>query len=239
MSRIARILLVEDDESLGATLSENLILDGHQVDLAVTGESALQNFESNHFDLVILDVMLPGQSGLDTLKALRLKSACPVLMISAKGSARDRIAGLELHADDYLTKPFHLREFQLRVQALLRRPTAAKAIDEAESLEALEIGAATFDFTAREVRYRSTSEVLTEKEIKLVKLLHSRRGQVVSRNEILDLVWGVEQNPSARTVDNFVVRLRKWIEKDASAPEFLISHRGVGYALKHAKREEE
>lgn len=236
---MSRILLVEDDESLGATLSENLILDGHQVTLETTGESGLQQFAGGHFDLVVLDVMLPGQSGLETLKALRLKSNCPVLMISAKGSSRDRIAGLELEADDYLPKPFHLREFQLRVQALLRRPANARGVDLSDMTGSLEIGEACFDFSAREVRYRGTSETLTDKEIKLVKLLHNRKGQVVSRNEILDLVWGVEQNPSARTVDNFVVRLRKWIEKDASAPEFLISHRGVGYALKPSQKEEE
>ena len=228
----AKILLIEDDESLGATLEENLVLDGYTVVREMRGDRALQSFEAGHFDLVVLDVMLPGMTGLDILESLRARSRCPVLMISAKGTSRDRISGLEREADDYLPKPFHLREFQLRVQSLLRRGD--------RTIDRVKIGKADFDLVAREVRVQGEGvEMLTEKETRLIRLFCFRAGQVVSRQEILDLVWGVDQNPTSRTVDNFIVKLRKWIEIDASAPQFLVSHRGVGYALRWSQRDQE
>jgi two-component system alkaline phosphatase synthesis response regulator PhoP len=223
------ILLVEDDESLGATLAENLLLEGFTVDWVRDGQQGLQSAQRNIHHLIVLDLMLPGMTGLNILKELRVTSRVPVLMISAKGSAMDRIVGLEHAADDYLPKPFHLREFLLRIQNLLRREQNFST--QTLPHEAV-IGEAVFNLASRTVQSRGEKvEQLSDKEIKLLQLLLSRTDSVVNRKEILDLVWGFNQFPTTRTVDNLIVQLRKWIEPDPGNPVWIISHRGVGYSL--------
>jgi two-component system alkaline phosphatase synthesis response regulator PhoP len=223
-----KILLIEDDELLGATLAENLILESQSVDWVKNGKEGLAVAEKQLHDLIVLDIMLPQLTGLQVLQELRKKSNTPVLLISAKGTSQDRIRGLELQADDYLVKPFHLKEFLLRVQNMIRRRTQEDA-----KKEKVKIGNATFDFEALSVSLSSgASEILTDKESRLIRLLLSRANKVVSRQDILDLVWGYQNYPSARTVDNFIVRIRKWIENDPQEPKLVISHRGIGYSLK-------
>ncbi len=225
---MTRILLVEDDKTLGETLKENLELEGYTVDWQQTGAGLPEKAKSKTFNLIVLDVMLPVMTGLEALIEIRKTSRVPVMMISAKGSSQDRIHGLELKADDYLAKPFHLKEFLLRVQALLRRSQEAVA-----ELNFAQIGRAYFDFKSFTVTSDSgDSEVLSSKEVGVVKLLLNKPNTVMSREDIISSVWGNSEFPSTRTVDNFIVRLRKLIEKDPSNPELIISHRGVGYSLR-------
>lgn len=226
---MAKLLLVEDDEILGATITENLSLEGHSVEWIREGTLGLEAGRKKAYDLLILDVMLPGLNGLDILKDIRLTSKVPTIIISAKGSSQDRIAGLELSADDYLPKPFHFKELNLRVQALLRRSSSGSA----QIAENLKLGLAEFDFGSLTVILTDgTKEVLTEKEAGILRLLVSQANMVVSRETILNTVWGHDNYPSSRTVDNFIVKLRKWIEPNVQKPVWITSHRGIGYCLR-------
>ncbi len=224
-----RILLVEDDKLLGEILKENLELEGYFVEWRQTGAALPEYIKSNPFQLIILDVMLPVMSGLEALREIRNTSQVPIIMVSAKGSSQDRILGLELKADDYLSKPFHLKEFLLRVQSVLRRSQSK----EFQEIQQAKIGRAQFDLESFTVETVSgEKEILSAKEIGVVRLLIRQSNKVVSREEILNSVWGTSEFPSTRTVDNFIVKLRKLIENDPSQPEWIISHRGVGYSLR-------
>jgi two-component system alkaline phosphatase synthesis response regulator PhoP len=223
-----RILLVEDDRSLGQTLKENLELENYRVDWLQSGAGLPDYVKAHSVDLIVLDVMLPVMTGLEALKEIRKSTPIPVMMISAKGSSQDRIQGLELKADDYLGKPFHLKEFLLRIQALLRRSQKQN-----EPSQFTEIGRAKFDLQSYTVEtLDGEREILSAKEIGLIKLLLHQPNKVVSREEIINTVWGSSEFPTTRTVDNFIVKLRKLIEEDPSKPEWIISHRGIGYSLR-------
>ncbi len=225
---MTRILLVEDDNILGETLKENLELEGYSVEWLQTGAGLVEKVNLTTYNLIVLDVMLPVMTGLEALTEIRKTSTVPIMMISAKGSSQDRIQGLELKADDYLPKPFHLKEFLLRVQALLRR-----SIESSNELNAAQIGRSLFDFKSFTVTTDTgETELLSSKEIGVVKLLLNKPNTVISRDDIISIVWGNAEFPSTRTVDNFIVKLRKLIEKDPSQPEVIISHRGVGYSLR-------
>jgi len=220
------ILLIEDNQMLGASLIDNLQMENFNVDWVHDGEAGLKAALKGVHDLIILDISLPHKDGFEILKTLREKHQTPVLVLSAKNSTQDRIYGLELKADDYMSKPFHFKELLLRVQSLLRRSHAKE-----KEIQNISIGNAFVDFDARLVKAGDTTEKLTDKEARLLKLLVTCANQVVSREKILDLVWGYSHYPSTRTVDNMIVKFRKWIEKDPSNPEFIVSHRGVGYSL--------
>jgi two-component system, OmpR family, alkaline phosphatase synthesis response regulator PhoP len=221
-----RILLVEDEEHLQKIIKMNLEMDGYEVISTGDGKKALQLIDSQHFDLLILDVMLPEVSGFSICEQVRLKnSKVGIIIISAKDTSSDRITGLKLGADDYLTKPFNLEELLLRVQNLLKRSVEehSKSLDEYR-FDDNYINFITYDARGTEGPFR-----LTKKEVLLLKLLIERQGEVVSRNQILQAVWGYDVFPSTRTIDNFILSFRKYFEKDQRHPRYFHSVRGVGY----------
>jgi two-component system alkaline phosphatase synthesis response regulator PhoP len=221
-----QIALVEDETSLNELIKLNLELEGNTVLSFFNGQEALNNIQKlQKADLVILDIMLPKVSGLELCEKIRQSSDVPILFLSAKGTTADRIAGLKKGGTDYLVKPFDLEELLLKVSILLR---SLKVVNQ---INTLEINSKTVDFDTFEVRDNNQIlvSVLTKKEVELLRLFASKIGQVVSRDEILDTVWGQDQFPSSRTVDNFIVGFRKLFETDQRNPQFFHSVRGVGY----------
>ncbi|MFM8431411.1 MAG: response regulator transcription factor [Bacteroidota bacterium] len=229
MSQAIRILLVEDEEHLLEAIRLNLEMEGYKVVAVSDGPGAVKQFKQERFNLVILDVMLPGLDGFGVCEAIRLHNATvPILFLSAKNSPEDKITGLRRGADDYMTKPFNLQEFLLRVQALIRR---GLSVEEKKSLnETYQFGENSVNFRTYEIVGKGgTKATLTKKEIALLKLLIERKNEVVSREQILETVWGYDIFPSTRTVDNFILAFRKYFEKDPKNPVFFHSIRGVGY----------
>lgn len=223
---IGHILLIEDNDLLGASLIDNLQMENFTVDWVQDGETGLAAAMKGVHDLIILDLSLPKLDGFEILTEVRKTYSTPVLILSAKASVQDKIHGLELKADDYLTKPFHFKELLLRIQSVLRRSQPKE-----KDIKKIKVGNATFDFDAQQVEVDTTIEKLTDKEARVLKLLLTYSNQVVAREKILDLVWGYNNYPSTRTIDNMIVKFRKWIEKDPTNPEIITSHRGVGYSL--------
>ena len=221
-----RILLVEAERNIRNVVQLNLEMEGHEVITAGDGRTALDLIGQQHFDLLILDVMLPEVNGFQICEQVRLTNQeVPILFLTAKDTTPDRIEGLRLGADDYLTKPFHLQELLLRVRNLLKR-SAAKPPAELEE----------YTFGNNRVNFRTFEAVgikgkftLTKKEAMLLKLLIDRKNEVVSRHQILQSVWGYDVFPSTRTIDNFILAFRKHFEEDPKKPRFFHSVRGVGY----------
>ncbi|MCW3072183.1 MAG: DNA-binding response regulator [Bacteroidetes bacterium] len=224
-----RILLVEDEENLLKIIRLNLELEGYAVTAAVTGIEALKEFRKGNFELVLLDVMLPEMSGFDVCEEIRKENKdVPVLFLTAKGSGEDRIQGLKLGADDYLTKPFNLEELLLRVQILLKRSSNSRVTT--SSPDVFKFGANEINFITYEIRdVNGETTQISKKEIALLKLLTERKNEVISREEILDKVWGTDVYPSSRTIDNYILAFRKYFEKNQREPEHFHSIRGVGY----------
>jgi two-component system, OmpR family, alkaline phosphatase synthesis response regulator PhoP len=222
---VKKILLVEDETGLREMIALNLELEGFKVISVSDGQLALTyTTELNQFALIILDVMLPHVSGFDLCREFRKHTVVPILFLSAKGTTTDRIAGLKLGANDYLPKPFDLEELLLRVSIL-----AGKSSSESQS-QHLKIGNKDVDFETFEVRENGvTTATLSKREIELLHLFQLNAGKVVSRNMILDEIWGVEQFPTSRTIDNYILNFRKVFEQDAKNPVFFHSIRGVGY----------
>ena len=223
------ILLVEDEENLRDTLRLNLELEGYEVVVSGDGADAIQKTQERHFDLVILDIMLPEVDGVTVCETIRLRnSELPILMLSARSSGSDRILGLRKGADDYLTKPFHLEELVLRVGKLVQK---GRMLQDRDTVGAeYGFGDNRVDFDAQEaVNARGERISLTQKESMLLKLLIANRNQVVSREKILQSVWGYQVYPNTRTIDNFILNFRKYFEEDSRAPRFFHSVRGVGY----------
>lgn len=222
-----RILLVEDEESIREALRLNLELEGYEVVATGNGKKALEYTQNQHFDLLLLDVMLPDVDGFTITEQVRLSNHdMPILMLTAKDMAQDRVLGLKKGADDYLTKPFNLEELLLRVHNLLRRSQRVKG----EPIELFEFGANRVNFNTFEATtFREENIMLTKKEAMLLKLLVERKNEVVSRNQILQAVWGYDVFPSTRTIDNFILAFRKYFEEDPKNPRFFHSIRGVGY----------
>jgi two-component system alkaline phosphatase synthesis response regulator PhoP len=227
-----QILLVEDEEHLHEALKLNLELEGYEVSSAMDGKKALDTLQNAVFDLIILDIMLPSVDGFTIIEKLRLNNnQTPILVLSAKNSSFNRVQGLKLGADDYLNKPFNLEELLLRVAKLIQ-----KAIPNNSSSEAL----ATFEFAGHKINFESlevfladgTNIQLTKTEALLLRLLIENKNTVVSREKILQTVWGYQVFPNTRTIDNFITAFRKYFEKDSKNPEFFISIRGVGYKFK-------
>ncbi len=225
----ARILLVEDEPNLARGIRENLEAEGYAVGVAGNGRVALDKIRAEEFALVILDVMLPGMDGFTVCETARREGRdTPILFLTAKGDVDDRIRGLEAGGDDYLPKPFQLKELLLRVAAILRRRMRYDAMTALEPV--VRFGGNEFDF--RSFRGRSwdgADQVLTQKEAMILKVLVERVGEVVWRDEILDKVWGDEVLPSTRTIDNFIVRLRKRFEPEPEQPRHFHTVRGIGY----------
>lgn len=222
-----KICVIEDEESLLDLIKMNLELEGYSIETVTHGtEAFLRAFEMDTFDLVILDVMLPEVSGLTICKEIRKYSRVPILFLSAKGTTQDRIAGLKLGANDYLPKPFDLEELLLRVQILV------EGIEETTTIiDKITLGNFTVDFTSYVVNNTITGEKhdLSKREIDLLKLFNSKQGLVISRDEILDTLWGNDQFPTSRTIDNYILNFRKIFEEDPKTPKYFHSIRGVGY----------
>ena len=224
--KTARILVVDDEEHLAAGIRENLEAEGYRTDVAHDGAAGLARLRSEPFDLVVLDVMMPNMDGIELCAQLRRDGIqTPVLFLTVKSAAEDRVRGFEAGGDDYLPKPFHLKELLLRVAAILRRSSWYHA-----SGASLEFGSNHIDFKTYEARaWDGSQHSLTHKEAMILRALADRPGNVVTREEILDRVWGYEVFPSTRTIDNFIVRLRKRFERNAEAPAHFHTVRGVGY----------
>lgn len=222
-----RILLVEDEERLLEVVKLNLELEGYTVESAIDGKSALDAFHRQRFDLILLDVMLPKMDGFAVCRSIRLENRkIPILFLTAKNSAQDRVMGLKIGGDDYLVKPFDLEELLLRVQRLLERSISDTKVGASE----LNFGGNTIYFDRNyALNHKSKRVELTKKEIGILRLLSDRDGETISREEILDIVWGVDVYPSTRTIDNFIVGFRKHFEKDHRNPIHFHSIRGIGY----------
>ncbi len=224
-----RILLVDDEHSIQTLLSYPLRKDGYHVTSATDGREALQRFDEARFDLVILDLMLPQLDGVEVCRELRSRSQVPIIMLTAKGGEMDKVAGLEVGADDYITKPFSMREFRSRVKATLRRsrmvakPTAEETIDRDE----LQI-----DFGRRMVTLHGEEIGVTYVEFEILAALARSPGRVLSRETLLEHVWGDSEYRDPRTVDVHIRHLREKLEQDPKDPEFLFTVRGVGYRFR-------
>lgn len=223
-----RILLVEDEQDIAELIQINLDSEGYKTIVVHNGLVAMQKFEQESFDLVILDIMLPGVDGISVCENIRLKNTeVPIMFLSARGGSEDRIRGLKKGGDDYLTKPFNLEELLLRVQKLIGRSSGKS--DKDNQLVEYKFGDNYINFESYEAKGREGHFMLTKKEALLLKLLVENRGQVVSREKILQTVWGYNVYPSTRTIDNFILAFRKYFENDVKDPVYFLSLRGVGY----------
>ena len=225
----ANILLVEDEEHLHEALKLNLELEGYEITSAYDGNQALKAVKEEYFDLMILDVMLPHVDGITVAETIRLSNTeLPILILSAKNTSADRVLGLKKGADDYLVKPFNLEELLLRVDKLILKN---KKIQDKESVgETYQFGSNVVDFKAQTaVTYNKQMIELSKKEAMLLKLLIENKNEVVTREKILQSVWGYNVYPTTRTIDNFILNFRKYFEKDSRNPKFFHSVRGVGY----------
>lgn len=223
------ILLVEDEENLHDALKLNLELEGYEITSAFDGQEALNKLEQEYFDLIIMDVMLPGLDGISVTENIRLQNnEVPILILSAKNTSADRVTGLKKGADDYLTKPFNLEELLLRVQKLIDKN---KKMQDKDSVgDVYKFGKNTVDFKAQEVLTRKGERLqISKKEAMLLKLLIENKNDVVPREKILQSVWGYNVYPTTRTIDNFILNFRKYFEEDSRNPKFFHSVRGVGY----------
>ena len=222
------ILIVDDEEHLADALAHNLQFEGFSTTIAYDGEEGLQLARTIQFDLVILDIMMPKLDGLQVCKRLRSTgSKVPILFLTAKSADADRLLGLKIGADDYVAKPFLLEELILRIHGIFRRQEWYSAAPDEQ--EVFRFGGNEVNFQTYEAANDGRTVRLTEKECMLMKLLVERRNQVVSREEILERVWGYRFSTSSRTIDNFIVRLRRYFESDPKNPQFIHSVRGVGY----------
>jgi two-component system alkaline phosphatase synthesis response regulator PhoP len=221
-----RILLVEDEENLLKTIRLNLEMEGYEVVCAIDGKSAVRVFESGGIDLAILDVMLPVMNGFDVCESIREKDKdVPVLFLTAKSTGEDKIKGLKIGADDYITKPFNLEEFLLRVQILLRRSTK-KEISLPDNYS---FGKNKINFATYMGNGPTGNVALSKREIELLKLLIEKKSEVVSRDEILEKLWKDDALPTARAIDNYILNYRKYFEENPREPKHFFSIRGVGY----------
>jgi len=226
----ARILLVDDEQSIQTLLSYPLRKDGYHVTSALDGSEALRRFEEGRFDLVILDLMLPQLNGVEVCRQLRSRSQVPIIMLTAKGSETDKVAGLEVGADDYITKPFSMREFRSRVKAALRRSRMA-----AGSLDgggAIDCGELRIDFDRRMVTLAEEEVKVTYVEFEILGALARSPGRVLTRETLLEHVWGDSDYRDPRTVDVHIRHLREKLEKDPKEPDYLFTVRGVGYRFR-------
>jgi len=224
----ARILLVDDEQSIQTLLSYPLRKDGYHVTSALDGNEALRRFEEGRFDLVILDLMLPRTNGVDVCRQLRSRSQVPIIMLTAKGSETDKVAGLEVGADDYITKPFSMREFRSRVKAALRRSRMGGETAEG----AIESGELTIDFDRRMVTLAGEEIQVTYVEFEILGALARSPGRVLTRETLLEHVWGDSDYRDPRTVDVHIRHLREKLEQDPKEPDYLFTVRGVGYRFR-------
>jgi DNA-binding response OmpR family regulator len=225
----ARILLVDDEQSIQTLLSYPLRKDGYHVTSALDGSEALRRFEEGRFDLVILDLMLPQMGGVEVCRQLRSRSQVPIIMLTAKGSETDKVAGLEVGADDYITKPFSMREFRSRVKAALRR---SRMGGETNGGGTIECGELAIDFDRRTVSLAGEEAKVTYVEFEILGALARSPSRVLTRETLLEHVWGDSEYRDPRTVDVHIRHLREKLERDPKEPEYLFTVRGVGYRFR-------
>jgi len=232
---MTRILVVEDEEHLAQGLRFNLEAEGYEVATAESGERGLEEIGAGPFDVILMDVMLPGKDGFEVVRELRGSgNFTPTMMLTARGQAEDVLRGFEAGADDYLPKPFDLSILQARIQGLLRRREWLKKEAEAAEPEGpteLRIGARVVDFETQQILWDDQAQQLTVMETDLLRYLVRAEGKPVSRKALLEEVWGVREDTDTRAVDNFIVRLRRYLEPDPSKPRHLLTVRGLGYRL--------
>lgn len=227
-----KILVVEDEPQMRLGLKDNLEFEGYEVTQAEEGLSGLEQILNHTFDLIILDVMLPNMSGFDILKKARQQGVeTPVIMLTAKGEEIDRVVGLEIGADDYITKPFSLRELLARIKAVLRRYENAASSEGQKSQ--CHIGLLQVDFLSYEATKNGQPLKMTHKEIEVLKFLWQNSNKTVSREGLLNSVWGYDEMITTRTIDNFIVKLRQYIEENPAHPRHILTVHGVGYKLIH------
>ena len=224
---MSKILVVDDEQSIVDVLTYNLVKAGHQPVVAREGETALRLARAERPDLVILDLMLPGLDGLEVCRAIRKDGDLPIIILTAKDEEIDRVVGLELGADDYVVKPFSVRELMARVKSVLRRAQPRPA----ESAQALQVGDLRLDMARREALWRSTPFELTAIQFEMLRVLMASPGRVFSREELLDQVWGYDYYGDTRTVDSAVKRLRARLREVASDAELIVTVRDAGYKL--------
>jgi len=231
-----RILIIEDDRHIAEGIQLNLSLQGYTVEIAADGVSGVNQWKALRPDLVILDIMLPGIDGLSILQSIRLEDErMPILILSAKADPDDRIKGLAMGVDDYLAKPFNLEELLLRVERLLKRGswTRENEVPAVPAFDTYAFGDNHIDFNTGTARCQMGEISLTEQEIKLLKLFIANRGMPMSRDKLLQIGWGYSHRTTTRTVDNFIVRFRKYFEPDARNPRYFKSLRSIGYLFDH------
>jgi len=223
---MSRILIIEDEKEMAAGLKDNFEFEGHTVDIAEDGEAGLQKVLDENYHLVILDVMLPKKSGFDVCKELRSRgNTTPIIMLTARGEEVDKILGLEFGADDYITKPFSVRELLARVKAVLRRYPGEEVLQE----KTQKMGKIEVDFKHYTAFDNDGPVDLTHKEFEILKYFLEHEGQTISRDALINEVWGYEAYPTSRTVDNHILKLRKKIEPDQTHPRHILTVHGIGY----------
>jgi len=224
-----QILIVEDEQAMLAGLKDNLELEGYAIDTADDGMVGLDKILHNNYDLILLDVMLPNISGFDICKKVRKEGvATPIILLTAKGEEIDKVLGLEFGADDYITKPFSLRELFARIKAVLRRTESTR---KNTNEDIVTIGKLNINFRNYEAFQGDKQIKMSHKEFEFLHYLWNMRNKVVSRDDLLDNVWGTDYIPSSRTVDNFILKLRQKIEEDTNNPKIILTVHGVGYKL--------
>lgn len=225
---MAHILIVEDEPQMRVGLKDNLEFDGHQVDFAEDGNEGLQKIIENIYGLILLDVMLPKMSGFDVCKKAREAGInTPIIMLTAKGEEIDKVLGLELGADDYVTKPFSLRELLARIKAVLRRHEKSPG----ENIQKVTIGKLTVDFSSYSASIENQNVPLTHLEFQILQYFLQHQNQTVSRDQLLSDVWGYNTQVTSRTVDNFILKLRQKIETNPAHPGHLLTVHGIGYKM--------
>ena len=224
-----KILICEDEPAMRMGLKDNLEFENYEVDTTEDGETGLNKILENQYDLIILDVMMPKMSGFDVCKSARKNGiTTPIILLTAKGEEIDKVLGLELGADDYVTKPFSLRELLARIKAILRRGELnTKTVEDKDIL----IGNLLVNFGTYQAKVKNKEVQMSHKEFEILHYLWKKKNGTVSRDELLTEVWGFEETPTTRTVDNFILKLRQKIEKDSNHPQFILTVHGVGYKL--------
>ena len=231
----ARILLVDDEQSIQTLLSYPLRRDGYEVVQATDGRQALERFAEQSFDLVVLDLMLPKLDGLEVCRLLRGRSSVPIIMLTARSEEIDKVVGLELGADDYITKPFSLREFSSRIKAALRRAEMTRPAEPSPDEAPLDVHGLRIDFSKRSVRIRGNEAELTFVEFEILSVLARSPGRVYTRDMLLSRIWGDSAYRDPRTIDVHIRHLREKIEREPKDPEYLFTVRGVGYRFRDSE----
>lgn len=226
---MTKILIVDDEQNMRTGLKDNLEFEGYEVETAIDGEQGLKKIIESTYNLIILDVMMPKKSGFDVCKEVRKAGiTTPVILLTAKGEEIDKVVGLEIGADDYVTKPFSLRELLARIKAILRR--SDNLTMDVASRE-VKIGKLEINFSGYKATSKSKDVQMSHKEFEILHYLWKHRNSTVSRDNLLTEIWGYDENPTTRTVDNFILKLRQKVETDSNHPQIILTVHGVGYKM--------